>query len=76
MGLRYTDGTQIDNDCLAAVNEAIRNMHELSELGYLFHYNHLAYADIVINGDVIEHLRNVTAYFPREDRERYGKSHV
>ena len=62
--LRYTDGTLIDIDCIAVEDAAARNMYERSELDYLIYNDPLGYADLILNGDVEEYLRNVTDYRP------------
>ena len=67
--LRYTDGTLIDIDCMAVEDEAARNMYERSELDYLLYHDHVGYAELLLNGDVEEYLRNVTDYRPLDERE-------
>ena len=69
MELRYTDGALIEIDCMAIEDEAARNMYERSELGYLIYNDPLGYADLILNGDVTEYLRNVTDYRPLDERE-------
>ena len=58
MELRYTDGTLIDIDCMAVEDEVARNMYERSELDYLLYNNPVGSADLILNGDVVEYLRN------------------
>lgn len=67
--LRYTDGTLIDIDCLAVENVVARNMYEQSELTWLLYHDPVSYADLILNGDVVEYLRNVTDYRPLDERE-------
>ena len=67
--LRYTDGTLIDIDCMAVEDEVARNMYERSELDYLIYNDPLGYADLILNGDVTEYLRNVTDYRPLDERD-------
>ena len=67
--LRYTDGTLIDIDCMAVEDEVARNMYEQSELDYLLYNDPVGYADLILNGDVGEYLRNVTDYQPLNERE-------
>ena len=62
--LKYTDGTVLSIDCIAVENEVARNMYEQSELDYLIYNDPLAYADLILNGDVEEFLRRVTDYRP------------
>ena len=67
--LLYTDGTLIDIDCMAVEDEVTRNMYERSELDYLLYSDPTSYADLILNGDVVEYLRNVTDYRPLDERE-------
>ena len=69
MELRYTDGALIEIDCMAIEDEAARNMYERSELGYLIYNDPLGYANLILNGDVTDYLRNVTDYRPLDKRE-------
>lgn len=62
--LKYEDGTLISIDCIAVENEVARNMYEQSELDYLIYNDPIAYADLVLNGDLEEYLRRVTDYRP------------
>ena len=67
--LLYTDGTLIDIDCMAVEDEVARNMYERSELDCLLYSDPTSYADLILNGDVVEYLRNVTDYRPLDERE-------
>ena len=67
--LLYTDGTLIDIDCMAVEDEVAWNMYERSELDYLLTHNPVDYDDLILNGDVVEYLRNVTDYRPLDERE-------
>ena len=67
--LLYTDGTLIDIDCMAVEDDVTRNMYERSELDYLLYSDPTSYADLILNGDVVEYLRNVTDYRPLDERE-------
>ena len=69
MELRYSDGTLIDIDCMAVEDEVARNMYERSELDYLLHHDPVGYANLILNGDVVEYLRNVTDYRPMDKKE-------
>ena len=62
--LKYADGTVLSIDCIAVENEVARNMYEQSELDYLIYNDPLAYADLILNGDVEDYLRRVTDYRP------------
>ena len=67
--LKYEDGTLISIDCIAVENEVARNMYEQSELDYLIYNDPLAYADMILNGDVEDYLRRVTDYRPLDEKE-------
>ena len=67
--LLYTDGTLIDIDCMAVEDEVARNMYERSELEYLLSHDPVGYAELILDGDVIEYLRKVTDYRPLDERE-------
>lgn len=67
--LKYADGTVLSIDCIAVENEVARNMYEQSDLDYLIYNDPLAYADLILNGDVEEYLRRVTDYRPLDERE-------
>ena len=60
--LRFQDGSMISIDCTAVENEAADNLYERSELDYLIYNDPLAYADLVLNGDVEAYLNAVTEY--------------
>ena len=62
--LKYADGTVLSIECIAVENEVARNMYEQSELDYLIYNDPLAYADLILNGDVEDYLRRVTDYRP------------
>ena len=62
--LKFTDGSMIAIDCTAVEREAARNMYERSELDYLIFNDPLAYAELILNGDVEQYLRDVTEYKP------------
>ena len=65
--LRLKDGTLISIDCTAVENEVADNLYERSELDYLIYNDPLAYADLVLNGDVEAYLNAVTEYKPYEN---------
>ncbi|MBQ3481041.1 MAG: hypothetical protein IJH48_01700 [Oscillospiraceae bacterium] len=67
--LKYADGTVLSIDCIAVENEVARNMYEQSELDYLIYNDPLAYADLILNGDVEDYLRRLTDYRPLDERE-------
>lgn len=67
--LRYTDGMLIEIDCMAVEDEGARNMYERSELDYLLTHDPVGYAELILNGNVAEYLRNVTDYQPLNEKE-------
>ena len=60
--LRLDDGTLISIDCTAVENEVADNRFQRAELDYLIYNDPLAYADLVLNGDVEAYLNAVTEY--------------
>ena len=62
--LRFTDGSICSIDCTAVENEVADNRFQRSELDYLINNDPLAYADLILNGDVEAYLNAVTEYKP------------
>ena len=62
--LRFQDGSMISIDCTAVENEVADNRFQRSELDYLIYNDPLAYADLILNGDVEAYLNAVTEYKP------------
>ena len=60
--LRFQDGSMISIDCTAVENDVADNRFQRSELDYLIYNDPLAYADLVLNGDVEAYLNAVTEY--------------
>ena len=60
--LRLVDGTLLSIDCTAVENEVADNRFQRAELDYLIYNDPLAYADLVLNGDVEAYLNAVTEY--------------
>ena len=65
--LRCQDGSMISIDCTAVENEAAENLYERSDLDYLIYNDPLAYADLILNGNVEAYLNAVTEYEPYEN---------
>ena len=65
--LRFQDGSMISIDCTAVENEAADNLYERSELDYLIYNDPLAYADLILYGNVEAYLNAVTEYKPYEN---------
>ena len=60
--LRFQDGSMISIDCTAVENEVADNRFQRAELDCLIYNDPLAYADLVLNGDVEAYLNAVTEY--------------
>ena len=60
--LKFADGSMISIDCIAVENEVVKNMYQLSELDYLIYNDPIGYADLILNGDPEEYLKNATDY--------------
>lgn len=65
--LHLADGTLLSIDCTAVENEVADNRFQRSELDYLIYNDPLAYADLILNGDVEAYLNAVTEYKPYEN---------
>ena len=65
--LRFEDGSMIAIDCTAVENEVADNLYERSELDYLIYNDPLAYADLILNGDIEAYLNTVTEHTPYEN---------
>ena len=65
--LQFADGSMISIDCTAVENEVAVNRFQRSELDYLIYNDPLAYADLILNGDVESYLNAVTEYKPYEN---------
>lgn len=60
--LHMEDGTLLSIDCTAVENEVADNRFQRAELDYLIYNDPLAYADLVLNGDVEAYLNAATEY--------------
>ena len=66
--LVYSDGTMLAIDTSAVENEFAEDMYQRSELEWLIYNDPLAYADLVLNGDVKGYLKRVTQYRPLDEQ--------
>ncbi len=66
--LVYSDGTMLSIDTSAVENEYAEDMYQRSELEWLIYNDPLAYADLVLNGDVEGYLKRVTQYRPMDEQ--------
>ena len=62
-----SDGSHLSIDVIAVENEFADNMYQRSELDYLIYNDPSAYADLVLNGDIAQYLKDVTQYKPFEN---------
>lgn len=65
--LQFQDGSMISIDCTAVENEVADNRFQRAELDYLIYNDPLAYADLILNGDVEAYLNAATEYKPYEN---------
>lgn len=62
--LKFADGSMIAIDTIAVENEVADNMYQRSELDYLIYNGPVAYAELILNGDLKAYLKAVTGYKP------------
>lgn len=62
--LKFVDGSTIFIDCTAVENEIADNMYQRSALNYLIYNDPVGYADLILNGNPEEYLKNVADYTP------------
>ena len=55
--LRLEGGTLLSIDCTAVENELANSMYQRSELDWLIYNDTLAYAELVLNGDLDRYLQ-------------------
>ena len=60
--LKFADGSMISIDTIAVENEVADNIYERSELDYLIYNAPVAYADLILNGNLVAYLKNGTEY--------------
>ena len=60
--LKFSDGTIIVIDTIAVENKVADNMYQRSELDYLIYNDPIAYADLILNGNLEAYLKAVTEY--------------
>lgn len=54
------DGTLLSIDCTAVENEVANSMYQRSELDYLIYNDPLAYAELILDGDIANYLKSVS----------------
>ena len=65
--LLLRDGRMISIDCTGVEDELEMTMAQRSELDYLIYNDPLGYADLILNGNLEEYLKNVTGSHGLED---------
>ena len=65
--LLLRDGRTISIDCTGVEDVLDVTMAQRSELDYLIYNDPLAYADLILNGDTKEYLKNVAGSHGLED---------
>ena len=65
--LLLRDGRKVFIDCTVVEDELDVTMAQRSELGYLIYNDPLDYADLILNGDPEEYLKNVAGSHGLED---------
>ena len=65
--LTLQDGRKISIDCTGVEDALDVTMAQRAELDYLIYNDPLAYADLILNGDVEAYLNAVTEYKPYEN---------
>jgi len=65
--LRLRDGRKISIDCTGVEDALDVTMAQRTELDYLIFNNPLGYADLILNSDTKEYLKNVAGSHGLED---------
>ena len=58
--LRLDDGKMLSIDCIAVENEVANSMYQRSELDWLIYNDPLAYAELILDGDIANYLKSVS----------------
>jgi hypothetical protein len=58
--LHLEDGTLLSIDCTAVENEVANDMYQRSELDWLIYNDPLAYAELILDGDIANYLKSVS----------------
>ena len=65
--LLLRDGRMISIDCTGVEDALDVTMTQRSELDYLIYNDPLAYAELILNGELVEYLKNVAGSHGLED---------
>lgn len=58
--LRLKDRTLLSIDCTAVESEVANSMYQRSELDWLIYNDPLAYAELILNGNIANYLKSVS----------------
>ena len=58
--LRFTNGSVISIDCAAVEDEVAHTIRQRSELDWLVYNDPIGYADLILNGDPEQYLKDIT----------------
>lgn len=58
--LHLEDGTLLSIDCTAVENEVANGMYQRSELDWMICNDPLAYAELILDGDIANYLKSVS----------------
>ena len=64
---KLSDGSILSIDVIAVENEFADNMYQRSELDWLIYNDPDAYADLVLNGEIGQYLKDATQNRPFEN---------
>ena len=59
------DGTLLSIDCTAVENEVANSIYQRSELDWLIYNDPLAYAELILNGDIANYVKSVSYMYDR-----------
>ena len=58
--LSLEDGMLLSIDCTVVENEVANSMYQRSELDWLIYNDPLAYAELILDGDIANYLKSVS----------------
>ena len=58
--LHLADETLLSIDCTAVENKLANSMYQRSELDWLIYNDPLAYAELILNGDIANYLKSAS----------------
>ena len=59
--LRLDDGMLLSIDCTVVENELANSIYQRSELEWLIYNDPLAYAELILDGDIANYLKSVSS---------------